>query len=436
MTVEEIDATREHRKTRQARRSAVAGGLGTLIEYYDYSLYGFTSVFIAPLFFATADPAVALISTLAVLGTGYLARPLGGIFFGILGDRRGRRLALIITVAGISIASVALGLLPTYEQIGILAPILLVVVRLAQGFCAGGELSGAATFVAESAPAKRRGLYGSVNLIGLVLGFAFGATVTGVVSVLVTPEQMAEWGWRIPFLLAAPLAILTIWARSRLEDTPEFREMQADNTVVKAPVRAVIKNNPFEILKVSGVSFAMNGAGNIGLIYMSVYLVAHAGFDPDEVYWVAAIVIGLTALFIPVAGNLADKWGRKPVMTLGMVGFIVMSYPVMLLMESTSSLFVAAIAYQVFMLPYAFLQAPAMPSFTELFPRRYRYTGVALGFNIGTVIVGGTAPFLAELITESTGNQQATAFVVIIVCLIGLVAVSRMKETNKVDLPI
>ncbi|PBC35338.1 MFS transporter [Rhodococcus sp. ACS1] len=420
----------------KARRAVIAGALGTLMEYYDYGLYGFMAVIIAPLFFPSSDPTVSLLATLAVLGTGYVVRPLGGIFFGILGDRRGRRLALVCTVVGISAASAAIGMLPTHAQIGIFAPILLILARLVQGFSAGGELAGSATYISESAPPRRRAFYASFNLSGLALGFATAATTAGVVSALTTPEQMSSWGWRIPFLIAVPLGILAMWARNKLEDTPEFREMAENDEVVKSPVREVIRKNPFEVLKVAGVSFAMNGAGNIGLIYMSVYLVKNVGFNAGSVYWLAAIVIGSVALIVPLAGTLADSWGRRPAMAIGLIGFLVLSYPVMLVMEKTSSLVVAGLAYFVFMVPWAFLQAPAMQAFTEMFPRRYRYTGVALGFNIGTVLVGGTAPYLAAQFAEWTGNQQSAAFVVMTVCGIGLIALLRMRETARDKLPV
>ncbi len=303
--------------TSTARRAAIAGGVGTLIEYYDFAVYGFLAVVIAPLFFPSTNPAVSILATLAVFGVAYVARPLGGIFFGRLGDRRGRRSALVVTVVCMGIACGILGLLPTYSSAGLLAPILLVIIRLVQGFSAGGEIGGAATYIAESAPPNRRGFFGSFTPIGSTLGFAVAAAIVGLVALMTTDEQMSSWGWRIPFLLALPLAVICLCVRLKLEDSPEFAEMAEKNEVTKSPLTEVIKKNPLSVLRVVGIAIAMNGSGYIGLTYFSVYLINDLGFAKDAVYWTSALSIALACATFPLSGMLTDRYGRKPVLLGG-----------------------------------------------------------------------------------------------------------------------
>lgn len=421
---------------KMARRTAMAGGFGTLIEYYDFSIYAFLAVTISPLFFPNNQPAVSLLLTLAVFGAAYVMRPLGGWFFGRLGDRHGRRRALVVTVVAMGLCCGLLGLLPTYASVGVLAPLLLMLLRLAQGFSAGGEIGGAASYIAESAPTRRRGLYGSVTPIGSTLGFSVAAAVVGLVSTLTTAEQMTAWGWRIPFLVSIPLALLCLWARVRLEETEEFTEMTNRQEVVRNPLLQVIKKRPGAVLRVIGIAIAMNGSGYIGLTYFNIYLINDLGFDKQAVYWTSAIGIALACATYPISGALSDRFGRRPVLITAYLGYLVIAWPSFLILGATSSILVVGLVYVIYMSCNGLAQVPAFPQFTELFPRRMRYTGVALGFNIGTIVAGGTAPYIAAQLVQSTGNPMAPAFWVMGVAVVGLITVLTLRETSRERLPV
>lgn len=415
--------------TAKSRRAAVAGGVGTLIEYYDFSLYGYMAVIIAPMFFPGDDPVLSLLSALAVFGTAYLIRPLGGVVFGHIGDKIGRKRALMATLICMGAGSTMMGLLPTPAQIGIWATVLLVVVRLLQGFSAGGEVGGSATFISESAPSRLKAFYGSFTPLGSTGGFALAAVVAGIVSGLTTDVQMESWGWRIPFLLALPLTVFCLWIRTRVEETHEVDETAAKET--NAPLSEVFVRQPRALLQATGVSAAVNGTAYIGLTYMAIHLTNQLGYSSAPVYWVAALAIGIAALAMPLGGLLGDKIGLNKLMMLGFVGFIFLTYPLMGLMSI--SLGVAAIAFIVLMMNSVATQVGAYTILPQMFTKETRYTGVAMGWNLGVIIAGGTAPFFAVWLVENTGNVLSPAYFVIALAMVGLVSVASIRSEHRTD---
>jgi MFS transporter, MHS family, proline/betaine transporter len=397
-----------------------------LIEYYDFSLYGYLAVIVAPLFFPSDDPVASLLAALAVFGTAYLIRPLGGVVFGYIGDRYGRRTALLATLIFMGLGSTALGVLPTYAQVGVWATVLLVLVRLAQGFSAGGEVGGSATFISESTPSHLKATYGSVTPLGATGGFALAAAVAGVVSAVTTDEQMVAWGWRIPFLLALPLTILCLWARTRVTETHNKFELKEEK---HSPLTDVFRTRGSALAQASAISLATNGTAYIGLTYLSIHLIQRLGYDKTPVYWIATLAIGISALCMPLGGLLGDRIGPRRLLIVGLVGYIVLAFPTMAVMDL--GLTIAAIAYIILMLNTVATQVGAYTLLPQLFDTHTRYTGVATGWNIGVVIAGGTAPFLAVWLIEQTGNVLAPAFFVIASAVVGLVAVLSIRRTTE-----
>jgi len=408
---------------KRTRRAAIAGGVGTLIEYYDFSLYGYMAVIIAPLFFPNDNPVISLLSSLAVFGTAYFIRPFGGIFFGHVGDKFGRKKALVATLLCMGAASTAMGLLPTHAQFGVWATVLLVLVRLAQGFSAGGEVGGSATFISESAPPHLKATYGALTPMGSTGGFALAAAIAGVVSGLTTDPQMESWGWRIPFLLTFPLTLFCLWARTRVEETHQVEE---SDEVPHSPIMEIFRKQPKSLAQATAISAATNGTAYIGLTYLSIHLITRLGYESTSVYWVATMAIGISAVLMPVGGFIGDKIGLHKLAMIGLIGYIVLTYPMMGLMDN--GLLIAAVAYLVIMLNTVATQVSAYTLLPLLFKKELRYTGVAMGWNLGVVIAGGTAPFLAVWLIERTGNVLAPAFFVIVIAIVGLIAIVSVKD--------
>ncbi|WP_420112204.1 MFS transporter [Pseudactinotalea sp.] len=410
-----------------ARRAAVAGGVGTMIEYYDFSLYGYLAIVLAPLFFPGDDPVVSLLSALAIFAGAYLVRPLGGIIFGHIGDRLGRRKALVIALVSMGAASTLMGLLPTYETAGVFATVLLVVVRLLQGISAGGELGGAMTLVAESVPENERARFGAYPAMGGNAGFALAAAVAGATTALVSDAALDSWGWRVPFLLALPLTFVCLWFRLRVEET-----FQATDDVVartRPPLGELVTRHHVPLMKAVGLAIATNGTAYIGLSYLSIHLVQELGYDKTPVYWIATGSIGLAALSMPMAGIVGDRIGHTRLAMAGLLATAALSLPMMALMGV--DLWWASVAYVVIMLATVATQVAAYTILPGLFPVELRYTGTAMGWNLGVVIAGGTAPFTALWLVETTGNSVAAAYFVWVAAAVGVMSVLSMMRGDR-----
>ncbi|MGP6174360.1 MFS transporter [Corynebacterium sp. A21] len=418
-----------------ARKATIAGGVGTLIEYYELSVYAFLALIIGPLFFPSENPAVSTIAALGVFASSYLMRPIGGWFFGHIGDKYGRKAALLGSVGLMCLACALMGLLPTFAQIGVFATFAIIALRLAQGFAAGGEIGGSATYIAETAPPGKRGKYGSATAIGATLGFAVASAAVGVTQLALTDEQMIAFGWRIPFLLSVVLSLIAIWGRMRIEESTDFKKLEEKSgEVEKSPIIAVIKSHPRQLLRLAGLSIALNGTVYIGLTYFVIYL-QKEGFNATGVSWVAAAAIAAATLFYPFIGSLSDRFGRRAVLLGGYIGFALLAIPTFYIMSTTSSFLVVGIFYCLFMVFSGASQVPTWALAAELFPVKVRYTGIALGYNIGTIVAGGTAPLVATYLVESTGSSVAPAGWVILVSVIGIISVATIKRRDNVPLP-
>lgn len=418
---------------RSTRKAAIAALTGTTIEYYEFGVYGYLAVTISPLFFPSGEPTAGLLSTLAVFGSSFLVRPLGGVLLGWLGDRIGRKTVLLLTVIGMGGATALTGLLPTHGSIGLLAPLALLIVRLLQGFFAGGEVTGAAAYVAESAPTGRRGFYGGFTPMGVALGGALAATVAGVVSAVLTAEQMSAWGWRIPFLCSVPLIAVSLVVRKKLEDTQEFETAKQQRELVRAPLGEVLTRHFGAVAKVVGLSFGQNAGYWVGLVFMNIYLTKNLGYDQTAVFWIIVVVNLVMGALMPLWGGLSDRKGRKFVLTTGFIGYMVLVLPMMLLMNH-DNIWLALLAMVIAAIPFPIVQSVGYPTYAEQFPTRVRYTGLSLSFNIGTILGGGIMPYTATWLISASGSLLAPGWLLIGACVIALLSLLAVRETSRSEL--
>jgi len=415
-------------RRRRMRKVVTAAGVGHFVEWFDFGLYGTLATVISLHFFRQGDEQAALLSAFAVFGAGFVMRPLGGLFWGSLGDRIGRRTTLATVILVTSAATCVMGLLPTYSSIGLWAPVLLVLTRLVQGFAAGGESSGATTLLAEYAPSNRRGFVTSfVDVFGFA-AFVVGAGLVLLFTATAGDDALNDWGWRALFLLALPLGLAGLYLRQRLEDTPEFRAVQARGQVEKNPLRRSLRTSGGALAFCVGFVVIKAVGHWILQTFMPSYLQTDLGYSKVTSYAVTVIGLLVIVALVPCFGLLSDRIGRRPVMIAGCLGFLVLTYPTLMLMDAGNFLAAtgAMILLGIFMAAFDGAMSAAM---AELFPTNIRYGSMAIAYNLAVAVFGGITPYFATYLISSTGNTFAPAFYVMAAALVSLIVVLRSRET-------
>jgi MHS family proline/betaine transporter-like MFS transporter len=415
------------------RKAVVAGTIGNVMEWYDWSIYGLYAAIISKHFFPSQDPLASLLLTFAVFAVGFLMRPLGALFFGPYGDRVGRRKALSAAVIMMAVGTVMIGLVPTYEQIGIAAPILLVLARLIQGFSAGGEWGGSASFLVEYAPKGKRGLYGSWQQVSTGGGLLLGALVSTIFAFVLPSDILNSWGWRIPFLLGIVLGFVGLYLRLKIDDTPKFREAKEAQEIVKTPMKEIFTKHPKQFLQAVGFSIHWTITYYIFLTYMPTYINKVLNLSFSHALAANLIVLVFFMALIPFMGYFSDKFGRKPMLIGSCIGFIIFSYPVFLLIGNGGFLFVLLPQF-ILAIFLAMYSGPGPAALAELFPTRVRNSALSVGYNLGVALFGGTAPFIATYLISSTHNNLSPTFYVIAGSIITLLTLFTLKETHKNEL--
>jgi len=415
------------------RRAIVGASVGNLVEWFDFAVYGYLAATLGAIFFPSDDPTISLLASFAVFGVAFFARPLGGFFFGPLGDRIGRQSTLVAVIILMSFATFAIGFLPGYEAIGIWAPILLVFLRLVQGFSTGGEFGGASAFLAEYSPDERRGFLVSWIEFSAVGGFFLGAASVLLLTAAIGEDALGSWGWRIPFLLAGPLGLIGLYIRLRLGDTPEFRALEQAGEVSRSPFRETLTQNWKPILQVVGLVIIQNAGFYIVLTYMPTYFSEELGFDTTSSSLSTVLTLIVAMALIPPLGALSDRVGRKPLLAASCVGFALLSYPLFLLMNQ-GNLFAAGLAHVALGILLAIFLSTTIAALTELFPTRVRYGGFSIGYNISVAIFGGAAPFFATWLISATGNPLSPAFYLIAAAVATFLTLLTLRETARTPL--
>ncbi|WP_312055657.1 MFS transporter [Pantoea brenneri] len=417
------------------KRALLAGSVGNFIEWYEFAVYGFLATLIAQNFFQLEGESAltGILLTYASFAIAFFFRPLGAIIFGRMGDRIGRKPTLIFVLIMMTLATTAIGLVPTYATLGVLAPLIITALRILQGLFAGGEYGGAVSLMTEFAPRGKRGLFGAWQSFTVALGLLAGAGIVALLSLLLTPEQMLAWGWRIPFFLALPLGALALWLRVQMEETPAFIRQQSQPApeVVNASLGATLKTILLGICRL----MVWSAAGYTYLVIMPTYLQAslHTGFN--QALLIAVISnLGFAATIIP-AGILSDKIGRRAVMVTAAVLLLLLSLPLLNVLQATSSgLGLKALVVFIAGGIVGLLAGPGPAMLAEMFPTRVRYTGLGLAYSLSNAVFSGCAGLIITGLIRQTGNLDIPAWYVMITALISIVALMTLNKDDHLRL--
>ena len=425
-------------KSKTVRKVATASFFCNFIEWFDYATYSYFAVVIAQVFFPNDDPALALIQTFAVFALSFLLRPIGAIFWGNMGDKKGRKWSLTVSVFMMAGATFCIGLLPGYAALGICAPALLLLLRMIQGFSASGEYAGAATFLAEYAPTDKRGMYCSIVPASTAIGLLVGSAFATVMYTIMPEAAVNEWGWRIPFILAGPLGIGAYFVNIQLEDSPTYQAMQralkdAEASGPERPIHCLFTKHLRKLIISIGAAM-LNAVGfYVVLTYLPVYLETAVMMPKNEASLITTIALITYVAFIFASGHLSDKFGRKKMLITACVCFIVFTIPAFILMSTAN--FVTVLVVELIMCLILTINDGTLSSYlSETFPTQVRYSGFALSFNMANALFGGTASFICTSLITATGSTLAPAFYMVAVSCVALVAMIMSHEHSNKDL--
>jgi MFS transporter, MHS family, proline/betaine transporter len=404
-----------------------AAVIGNALEWYDFIVFGFFAVIISRLFFPTDSQYASLLFTTATFGVGFFMRPVGGILIGIYADRRGRKAALLVVIASMTVAIALIAFAPTYAAIGIGAPLIIVVARLLQGFSAGGEFASATAFLIESAPAGRRGFYGSWQMVGQGLAVLIGAILGAVLTKTLSPEAIDGWGWRIPFLFGLVIGPVGLYIRNSLAETQAF--LQSDQTSQSRTAgRRVLASHIKQILACFGIVVSGTISFYVILVYIPTFARSQLQLPLDQAFLAQAIGLACEVALIPICGALSDRIGRKPVMIASLLLSLVVTYPLFMWVSSSPSFSRLLVMQVVLCSVFGIGNGPVSTALGEQFPTRVRSTALAIGYNVAVMLFGGFAPFFVTWLIHATGTPIAPAFYLMFGAAVGLFAVLFLTE--------
>ena len=421
--------------SKQMRKVWIASLVGSSIEWFDYFLYGTVAALVFnQLFFVTEDPSVGLILAYASFALSFFIRPFGGIIFSHIGDRIGRKKTLVVTLTLMGVATFGMGLLPTYQAIGIWAPILLITLRLVQGLGIGGEWGGALLLAVEYAPKEKRGLYGAIPQMGVTIGMVMGTVALSIMTLL--PEgAFMTWGWRVPFILSALLVIFGLWIRKGIDETPSFKKVQKTGEIPKLPLVDTLKYHWREVLIAIGAKVVETAPFYIFGTFVVSYATTELGFSRTTTLNTVMVATVITTILIPIMGSLSDKVGRKKVYVAGTVGMLLFAFPYFWMLQQQSVVLLVVATVIGLGIIWAPITAVLGTMFSEIFNAKVRYTGVTLGYQIGAALAGGTAPLVAaSLMLQFNGSYVPVAIYIIFTAVISLVAIWAVKDRSQENL--
>jgi MHS family proline/betaine transporter-like MFS transporter len=419
-------------------RTIAGTSVGNMMEWYDFGVYSYLAVTLGKVFFPGASTPIQLIAAFAAFAAAFLVRPLGGLFFGPLGDRIGRKRVLVVTMMMMAVGTMCIGLVPGYGTIGIWAPVLLLGARLIQGFSTGGEYGSAMTYVAEHSPDRRRGFLASWLEVGTLGGYVLGAVLVTALTATLSSRDMLSWGWRIPFLLAGPFGLAGLYFRLRLGETPVYEEMErrepARETGLRAEVRHILVEHRRPFLVCIGLALVLNVTSYMLTSYMPSYLTAELRVPQSSALMIVAAVMAMLMLLVPFVGLLSDRIGRKPVLMTGCLLLVVGSVPAFMIIRlgTLRAIFLGCVLIGLMFLCFDSTEPATLPA---LFPTEVRAGALSVAFNISVSVFGGTTPLVNEALVHLTGNKLLPGFYLAAAGGIGAVAVMFAPENAREPLP-
>ncbi|MFJ5024813.1 glycine betaine/L-proline transporter ProP [Streptomyces goshikiensis] len=427
----------------QVHRAVTAAALGNTMEWFDFGVYAYLAGTMGKVFFPSSSPGAQVVAAFATFAAAFLVRPLGGLVFGPLGDRIGRQKVLAATMIMMAASTFAVGFLPTYAAVGFLAPLLLLVCRLFQGFSTGGEYAGATTYIAEYAPDKRRGFLGSWLDFGTFVGYALGSGLVTVLTLVLGEQGLQDWGWRIPFFIAGPLGLIGLYMRMKLEETPAFKkeaayaasEGKADlpraegaGESGRGHLKEIFTRHWHAVLICMGLVLLYNVTNYMVTSYLPTYMTVTLGQNDTTAQLLVLATMLLVVLTITAVGHTSDRWGRRPVFLTGSVAMIVLAVPAFLLIREGGVL-LPAVGCAVLGLLLVCFAGTAASTLPALFPTRLRYGALSIAFNISVSLFGGTTPLFTSALVEATGNDMVPAYYLMAAGVIGFVSTLFLHET-------
>lgn len=415
-------------------KSIFRSSIGNILEWYDFGLFAIYSPLLSRLFFPAEDSKVALLATFSIFAVGFLCRPLGALLFGYLGDRSGRVKTLRLSILMISIPTLLLGLLPTYAQIGIIAPLLFTLIRIWQGISLGGEYSGNLIYLAETAPKKYRATITSLAGTGANFGILFAIIIGGMTSNIFTETVFKQWGWRLPYLLSGIICIFIYATRLQMEETPIFDQLKKNNQLAQNPIKTMFRKDLLYVLRTLGLVCMGSTFYYFSFIYIPVFLLEHEHLSLFKTTNLMAYYMAAMLIFVPCAGRLCDYLGRRKLLLFNAFLIILIVIPGFYLLKK-HDLTTILVVMTIFTLASSLEQGATSVAVVENYPVRVRYTGLSLGYNMGTSIFGGTAPLVCEWLLIRTHNMLAPAIYVCLCAIVtGLVVFFFTKETKDINL--
>ncbi len=412
------------------RKVVISGMIGNALEWYDYALYAQFAYIIGLKFLPQTEFVEIII--FALFAAGFIVRPLGGVIFGQIGDRFGRKIALVLGIIMMAVPTAGIGLLPSYDSIGIAAPIILLIIRLIQGLSIGGEFSGCIAYIVEHSPADKRGLAGSAAFVSMCLGMLLGLGVANLFSWALSQEDLIGWGWRIPFIIGLFVGFVGLYIRSHLTESPIYKAAKKGGFLSRTPLKETITEHWGKLLMAVGIYINVTAPFYTATVFMGHYM-QKIGYESIECSVVCAIILVTLSIVFPFSAYISDKIGRKPVLIFASILLVLSIYPIFLALSSMNYT-IAILSQILFSAIVGIYMGPVPTLLVELFPTRVRFTGVAISYNLSAAIFGGTAPMVGAALYKYTGDQLALAYYLTALASVCLGILCFYKETYKNDL--